>query len=74
MLLTTCKLKKMSLKELNDVADEFATRLSWQNQVGKDKEDPEGYKRLASELYHIAQIIEQKEIDKSQKPSVNYGK
>jgi len=73
MPLTTSKLKKMSLPELNDVADEFATRLSWQHQVGKDQSDPEGYKRLASELYHIAQIIEQKEIEKSQKPKTNYG-
>jgi hypothetical protein len=63
MLLTTNKLREMSLPELNAVADEFATRLSWQHQTGKDQTDPEGYKRLASELYHIAQIIEQKETE-----------
>jgi hypothetical protein len=42
--------------------------------VGKDEEEPEQYKRLASELLHVANIIEAKEIEKSKKPKVNYGK
>jgi len=58
--LTTKKLKKMSKASLISLADELATRLQWQHSTGKDESDPESYKRLALELYHISEIIELK--------------
>jgi bifunctional N-acetylglucosamine-1-phosphate-uridyltransferase/glucosamine-1-phosphate-acetyltransferase GlmU-like protein len=59
--LTTKKLKKLSLTELNKIADQFATKLQWLHSTGKNESEPEKYKRVALELYHIAQIIEEKE-------------
>ena len=59
--LTTKKLKKLSLTELNKIADQFATKLQWLHSTGKNESEPDRYKRVALELYHIAQIIEEKE-------------
>lgn len=59
--LTTKKLKKLSLTELNKIADQFATKLQWLHSTGKNESEPERYKRVALELYHVAQIIEEKE-------------
>lgn len=64
-------LRKMSLKELVNMADSMATRLQWLHSTGKNETDPDKYKRLASELYHLAQIIEVKEIERSQKKKGN---
>tara|TARA_R100000541_G_scaffold37467_3_gene45357 strand:- start:1303 stop:1521 length:219 start_codon:yes stop_codon:yes gene_type:complete len=58
--LTTKKLKKMSKASLISLADELATRLQWLHSTGKDESDPESYKRLALELYHVSEIIELK--------------
>jgi|TARA_R110000803_G_scaffold59427_8_gene118020 hypothetical protein len=58
--LTTKKLKKMSKSQLNKLANELATRLQWQHSTGKDESDPESYKRLALELYHVSELIEEK--------------
>jgi len=58
--LTTKKLKKMSKGQLNKLANELATRLQWQHSTGKDESDPESYKRLALELYHVSELIEEK--------------
>ena len=55
------KLRKMKLSELVALADSMATRLQWLHSVGKNEEHPEQYRRLASELYHVAEIIEWKE-------------
>ena len=54
----------MSLKELVNMADSMATRLQWLHSTGKNETSPEKYKRLASELYHLAQIIEVKEVER----------
>lgn len=59
--LTTKRLKKKSLTELNKIADQMATKLQWLHSTGKQESDPEKYKRLCLELYHVAQIIEEKE-------------
>ena len=59
--LTTKKLKKLSLTELNKIADQFATKLQWLHSTGKNESEPDRYKRVALELYHVAQIIEEKE-------------
>jgi|TARA_B110000977_G_scaffold193566_1_gene268715 hypothetical protein len=58
--LTTKKLKKMSKSQLNALANELATRLQWLHSTGKDESDPESYKRLALELYHVSELIEEK--------------
>lgn len=66
-VLTTSRLKKMGKKKLIDLADSMATRLTWLHSVGKNETNPEQYKRLASELYHVAEIIEWKESVKKTK-------
>ena len=58
--LTTKKLKKMSKSQLNALANELATRLQWLHSTGKDASDPESYKSLALELYHVSELIEEK--------------
>ena len=63
----------MNIATLTNLADQLATKLQWLYSVGKDEEEPEQYKRLASELLHVANIIEAKEIEKAKKPKINYG-
>ena len=63
--LTSNKLRKMNIATLTNLADQLATKLQWLHSVGKDEEEPEQYKRLASELLHVANIIEAKEIEKA---------
>ena len=67
MELTTKKLKKLSKTELTKIADQMATKLQWLHSTGKDTENPDKYRRLALELYHVAQIIEEKEQAKAAK-------
>lgn len=67
MELTTKKLKKLSKTELIKIADQMATKLQWLHSTGKNEDNPERYKRLASELYHVAAIIEEKEQAKKAK-------
>lgn len=67
MELTTKKLKKLSKTELTKIADQMATKLQWFHSTGKNKTEPERYKRLALELYHVAEIIEEKEKAKAAK-------
>ena len=71
--LTTKKLKKQKVKELVAIADQMATRLQWLHSTGKDKEEPEQYKRLALEIYHISELIDEKLRVKKLKPKKNYG-
>lgn len=63
----------MSITQLIGVANEMATRLQWLHSVGKNIEDPETYKRLASELLHVSNIIELKKATKKQ-IKTDYGK
>ena len=72
--LTSNKLRKMNISTLTNLADQLATKLQWLHSVGKDEEEPEQYKRLASELLHVANIIEAKEIEKSKKPKIRYDR
>jgi len=72
--LNSNQLRKMKLPSLVNLADQLANRLNWLHSVGKDKEDPEQYKRLASELLHVSNIIDAKEVESKKKPKVNYGK
>lgn len=71
--LTTKKLKKMSISELEKIADQFATKLQWLHSVGKNKTDPEMYQRTALELYHLSELIDEKILNKPSK-KYNYGK
>ena len=71
--LTTKKLKKKKVRELELIADQMATRLQWLHSTGKDKEEPEQYKRLALEIYHISELIDEKLRVKKLKPKKNYG-
>ena len=71
--LTTKKLKKKNVRQLEIIADEMATRLQWLHSTGKDKEEPEQYKRLALEIYHISELIDEKLRVKKLKPKKNYG-
>tara|TARA_R110000796_G_scaffold915_6_gene3538 strand:- start:1445 stop:1672 length:228 start_codon:yes stop_codon:yes gene_type:complete len=72
--LTTKKLKKKKVKELVAIADQMATRLQWLHSTGKHNSDPDMYKRLALEIYHISEIIDEKLRAKKLKPRVDYGK
>ena len=72
--LTTKKLKKKKVKELVAIADQMATRLQWLHSTGKHQSDPEMYKRLALEIYHISELIDEKLRAKKLKPKVDYGK
>jgi len=71
--LTTKKLKKKKVRELELIADQMAMRLQWLHSTGKDKEEPEQYKRLALEIYHVSELIDAKIIEKKLKPKKNYG-
>lgn len=71
--LTTKKLKKKKVKELVAIADQMATRLQWLHSTGKHESDPDMYKRLAGEVYHISELIDEKLRQKSLKPKRNYG-
>ena len=71
--LNSNQLRKKSVKDLTTIADQLATRLQWFHSTGKDKTDLEQYKRIASELLHVANIIEAKETDNKLKPKINYG-
>ena len=55
MQLETNDLKEMSLIELEDIANTLATRLLALQTLGK--EATEDYKRVAGELFHVADII-----------------
>ena len=70
--LTTKKLKKKKVRELVLIADQMATRLQWLHSTGKDKEEPEQYKRLALEIYHVSELIDAKIIEKKLKPKRRY--
>ncbi len=72
--LNSNQLRRMPIKELTTIADQLATRLQWFHSTGKNETDPEQYKRIASELLHVANIIEVKEVEKAKKPKINYGK
>ena len=71
--LTTKKLNKKKVKELVAIADQMATRLQWLHSTGKHQSDPDMYKRLALEIYHISELIDEKLRTKKLKPKVNYG-
>ena len=71
--LTTKKLKKKKVKELVAIADQMATRLQWLHSTGKHQSDPDMYKRLALEIYHISELIDEKLRAKKLKPKRNYG-
>ena len=60
--MTTEDLKKMSVKELEGIANTLATRLLALDTIRKH-DHPE-YERVAGELFHVAQIIEEKENEK----------
>ena len=71
--LTTKKLKKKNVRQLEVIADEMAMRLQWLHSTGKNKEEPKQYKRLALELYHVSELIDAKIIENKLKPKINYG-
>ena len=73
MELTSKDLRKMSIKDLEDLANIYATKLTWLHSTGKDEEYPEKFKRTALELRHIAAIIDFKILNKPQK-KYSYGK
>ena len=57
----------MSLTQLRTLADVYATKVQWLHSTGKHTEDPERYVQTCGELYHIADIIEEKEALRSNK-------
>lgn len=69
----TKDLKKMSLSQLRRLADVYATKVQWLHSTGKHKEDPDRYMQTCGELYHVADIIEQKEKLKENK-KFNFNK
>lgn len=65
--LKTKDLKKWSKTKLEELADQLATKMLWLHSTGKHLQEPERYKRLAGELYHVAALIEEKESLKQQR-------
>lgn len=59
--LTTEVLYRMSLKDLEDLADALATKALFFHDTGKHLEEPERYKRMLKELYHVAQVYDYRE-------------
>lgn len=57
--LETNSLRAMSKKELEAIANTLATRLLALDTIGK-QEHPE-YERVAGELFHVAELIKEKE-------------
>jgi hypothetical protein len=64
-VVTTKDLKKLSLTDLRKFADQMATKLLFMHSTGK--QETEKYKRACGELYHLSQLIEQKELLKKSK-------
>ena len=60
---TTKELKEMSIDDLTLIADMIAAKITFLSESGKDEENPEQYKRMALELYHLSEIIEEKELN-----------
>ena len=63
----TNDLKSMSLNQLRRLANIYATKVQWLHSTGKYLEDPERYIQTCGELYHVADIIEEKEKTKVNK-------
>lgn len=58
MSLKTKQLKRLSVKELTEIADSYALKLMALQEQGR-REDPK-FKQLALELYHISELIDEK--------------
>ena len=56
MSLKTKQLKRLSVKELTEIADSYALKLMSLEQQGK-RDNPR-FKQLALELYHISELID----------------
>jgi hypothetical protein len=67
---TTKELKEMSIDDLTLIADMIAAKITFLSESGKDEENPEQYKRMALELYHLSEIIEEKELNLKTKTDV----
>lgn len=67
---TTKELKEMSIDDLTVIADMIAAKITFLSESGKDEENPEQYKRMALELYHLSEIIEEKELNLKTKTDV----
>ena len=67
---TSKKLRKMSIKELESIANVYALKVSTFQKVGAT--DDEDYKRIAGELIHVVNIIDWKREQKKIKPKANY--
>ena len=59
--LTTDELYEMSMKELNDLADALANKAMFLKSSQLDKTDPERWKRVCLELYHIGEVLDYRE-------------
>ena len=69
----TKDLKSMSLNQLRRLANIYATKVQWLHSTGKHLEDKERYIQTCGELYHVADIIEEKEKLKANK-KFNFNK
>lgn len=56
MSLSTKQLKRLSVKELTEIADSYALKLMSLEKMGR-REDAK-FKQLALELYHISELID----------------
>ena len=56
MSLKTKQLKRLSVKELTEIADSYALKLMSLEQQGK-RDNPR-FKQLALELYHVSELID----------------
>lgn len=59
--LTTDELYAMSLKDLNSLADALANKAMFLKSSKLDETDPERWKRVCLELYHIGEVLDCRE-------------
>lgn len=65
--LTPERLRKMTIGQLELIAEQYAAKLQWMHSIGRHETEPERYERVAGELYHLAALIDDKKSKKVKK-------
>ena len=63
--LTTEEQYSMSFSDLENLADALANKALFLKNAQKDIEDPERWKRICLELYHIGEVMAKRELQEN---------